>query len=113
VDAATIGAAAGGLSWIQTQAGLLLPAPKEAAIPPRPDVIPRHWHDPHDLRARAADKGASIIKQSKKGAADGHAKQIGDVKQCRSDGLDPLLRELNLSPRAIHEVRSAIQHDRD
>jgi hypothetical protein len=37
----------------QDQAGLLPPAPKEAAIPPRPDIIPRHWHDPHALKGQS------------------------------------------------------------
>jgi hypothetical protein len=82
----------------QGQVRLLPPVPKEAVIPPRRDIFPRHRHDPHDLRASAANKRANIAKQSKKDPADNPPKQISDVKQCRSDGLDPLLRKLNLSP---------------
>jgi hypothetical protein len=80
------------------QSGLPPPAPKEAAIPAHRDITPRHWHDPHDVKTKAANKRASITKQSKKGAADKPPKQVSDVKPCRSDGLDPLLRKLNLSP---------------
>jgi hypothetical protein len=80
------------------QADLPPPAPKPAVVPPRRDIIPRHWHDPHDLRAKAANNRASITKQSKKGAAEKPPKQVSEVKPCRSDGLDPLLRKLNLSP---------------
>ncbi|MGY4345558.1 hypothetical protein ACVWXM_002025 [Bradyrhizobium sp. GM7.3] len=58
---------------------------------------PRHWHDPHDLNARAANKRADAAKGPRKGAADQPLKQA-EAKRCRSDGLDPLLRKLNLSP---------------
>jgi len=82
----------------QGQADLPPPAPKQAAIPPHRDIAPRHWHEPHDLKARAANNRANITKQSKRDAADKPPKQVSEVKQCRSDGLDPLLRKLNLSP---------------
>jgi hypothetical protein len=82
----------------QSQAGLPPPAPKEVAGPPHRVITPRHWHDPHDLKAGAAKQKASSVKQSKKASADSHPKQVSEVKQCRSDGLDPLLRKLNLAP---------------
>lgn len=82
----------------QGQAGLSAPAPKEAAVRPHRGITPRHWHDPHDLKAKAANKRANSTKQSRKGATDMPPKQVSDVKECRSDGLDPFLRKLNLSP---------------
>jgi hypothetical protein len=82
----------------QGRADLPPPVPKQAAIPPRRGIIPRHWHDPHDLNAKAASNRAGITKQSRKDTADKPPKQVSEVKRCRSDGLDPLLRKLNLSP---------------
>ena len=82
----------------QGQAGLPPPTPKEAVVRSHRQIIPRHWHDPHDLKARAANERANSTKQSRKGATDKPPKQVSDVKQCRSDGFDPLLRKLNLSP---------------
>lgn len=82
----------------QGQADLQPPAPKQAAISPHRGITPRHWHDPLDLNAKAASNRAKITKQSKKRAADKPPKQVSEVKRCRSDGLDPLLRKLNLSP---------------
>jgi hypothetical protein len=82
----------------QSQAGLPPPAPNEVAGPPHREITPRHWHDPYDLKARAAKQKASSVKQSTKGSADSPPKQVSGVRQCRSDGLDPLLRKLNLAP---------------
>jgi hypothetical protein len=82
----------------QSQAGPPPPAPKEVASPADPVITPRHWHDPHDLKAWAAKQKASSAKQSKKASPDSPPKQVSEVKQCRSDGLDPLLRKLNLAP---------------
>jgi hypothetical protein len=82
----------------QGRADLPPPAPKQAVIPPRRGIIPRHWHDPHDLKPKATSNRANITKPSKKDAADQPPKQASEVKRCRSDGLDPLLRRLNLSP---------------
>jgi hypothetical protein len=74
-------------------------APQKAAIPLPPRLVSRHWHDPHDLKVLEATKQkASNSKPPKKSSADRAPKQVSDVKQCRSDGLDPLLRKLNLSP---------------
>ena len=82
----------------QGQADLPPSKPKQAAIPLYRNITPRHWHDPQDVKAKAANNRANIAKQSKKGAADKPPKQVSDIKPCRSDGLDPLLRKLNLSP---------------
>ena len=81
----------------QGQAGLPPPASQERASPPHHVIAPRHWH-PHDLKAKAAKQRSSSTKQAKKRSADQPPKQVSEVKQCRSDGLDPLLRKLNLAP---------------
>ncbi|MGY4282691.1 hypothetical protein ACVWXO_001911 [Bradyrhizobium sp. LM2.7] len=81
----------------EEQADLPPSAPKQVALPPRRDFTPRHWHDPHDLNAKAANKRADTAKGPRKGAADQPLKQV-EGKRCRPDGLDPLLRKLNLSP---------------
>jgi hypothetical protein len=60
----------------QSEAGLPPPAPKEVAGLPDPVIAPRHWHDPHGQPP----------------------KQVSEVEQCRSDGLGPPLRKLNLAP---------------
>jgi hypothetical protein len=83
----------------QSQAGLPPPAPEEVAGLPDPVIAPRHWHDPHDLKVGAAKQKVGSVKQSKKASADSRPKQVSEVKQCRSDGLDQLLRKLNLAPR--------------
>jgi hypothetical protein len=82
----------------QSQAGLPPPAPKEVASPQHRVIIPRHWHDPHDLKAKAAKQRESSTKQANKRSADQPPKEVSGVKVCRSDGLDPLLRKLKLSP---------------
>jgi hypothetical protein len=73
-------------------------APQKPASPPSRRLISRHWHDPHDLKFEATKQKASRSKPLKKSSADRAPKQVSDVRECRSDGLDPLLRKLNLSP---------------
>jgi hypothetical protein len=73
-------------------------APQEPARPPPPRLVSRHWHDPHDLKAKATKQRANSLRQPQKSSADRAPKQVSEVKECRSDGLDPLLRKLNLSP---------------
>jgi hypothetical protein len=80
------------------QADLPVPASKQAAPPPHRDFTPRHWDDPHDLNAKTTNKRADGTQGLRKRAADQPLKQV-EAKQRRSDGLDPLLRKLNLSPR--------------
>ncbi|MCG2633029.1 hypothetical protein L6654_41445 [Bradyrhizobium sp. WYCCWR 13023] len=65
-----------------------------------PRIVSRHWHDPTDLKLKkvnhsTANPGTS---QLSKRAADANARQIVEAKDCRSDGLYPLLRKMNLSP---------------
>jgi hypothetical protein len=74
------------------------PPPQPQPSPPRPNITSRHWHDPHDLKVKAAKSNASITKQLKKRSADRPTDQVRDVKDCGLDGLQPLLRKLNLSP---------------
>jgi hypothetical protein len=82
----------------QGQAGLPLPASQERPSPTHHVIAPRHWHDPHDVKVKAAKQGTSSTKQAKKLSADQPPERVSEVKQCRSDGLDPLLRKLNLAP---------------
>jgi hypothetical protein len=74
------------------------PPPQLRPSPPQQNITSRHWHDPHDLKAKAAKSNASVTKQLKKRSADRPTEQVRDVKDCRLDGLQPLLRKLNLSP---------------
>ena len=75
-----------------------LPLPtREAIKPARPDFIPRHWHDPHDLKALAKQPAASVTNRLKKRSAERPIEPVRDVTNCPSDGLQPILRKLNLS----------------
>jgi hypothetical protein len=78
----------------QGQTGLPPPASQKPASPPHHAITHRHRHELHHL----AKRRVSTTKQAKKRSADQAPKQVSEVKQCRSDGLDPLLRKLNLSP---------------
>lgn len=73
-------------------------APHKAASPPPPRLVSRHWHDPHDLKFFEATKQKASRSKPPTSSADRPPKQVSDVKECRSDGLDPLLRKLKLSP---------------
>jgi hypothetical protein len=74
--------------------------PQKAANPPPPRLVSRHWHAPHDRKFfDAAKQRANKSKLATESSADRAPKQVTDVKECRSDGLDPLLRKLNLSPQ--------------
>jgi len=73
-------------------------APHKAASPPPPRLVSRHWHDPHDLKFFEATKQKPSRSKPPKSSADRAPKQVSDVKECHSDGLDPLLRKLKLSP---------------
>jgi hypothetical protein len=65
-----------------------------------PRIVSRRWHDPHDRKSFEGTKqGANKSKPPTKNSAGRAPKRIADVKECRSDGLDPLLRKLNLSPQ--------------
>jgi hypothetical protein len=73
-------------------------APPKAAIKPLPRIVSRHWHDPHDRKLYEASK-QKAGKSKPKSSAERAPKRVADVKECRSDGLDTLLRKLNLSPQ--------------
>jgi hypothetical protein len=73
-------------------------APQKAASPLLPRIVSRRWHDPHDRKFFEGTKQGKS-KPPTKSSADRLPKRVTDVKECRSDGLDPLLRKLNLSPR--------------
>jgi len=71
-------------------------APPTAVRPPLSRIASRHWHDPH---YRKFSNTAKQFKLPTKDSADRALKRVADAKECRSDGLDPLLRKLNLSPK--------------
>lgn len=73
------------------------PAP-EAESTKSADFVPRHWHDPHDSKAKAARQRNSAAKQSRERSPDKPARQAANASDCRSDGLQPLLQKLNLAP---------------
>jgi len=52
----------------------------------------------HPVKAKTERRRASSAKQTKTRSVDPPPAQISELKECRSDGLDPLLRKLNLSP---------------
>jgi hypothetical protein len=72
-------------------------APTEIGTPPPAKIISRHWHDRSDVKAKTAKQKAST-KQSPSAPAVPVAKQVAPSRECRSDGLRPLLAMLNLSP---------------
>src|SRR5262245_58374679 len=75
------------------------PAPQEAANSPPRDTFSRHRRDAHDQKATTSRRNSRATRQSKKPSDNGPTKPIIEVKEeCRSDGLDALLRKLNLSP---------------
>jgi len=86
------------------------PSPEGQASPPsriseepaptrQPDINSRHGHDRHHVKARTETRRASSTKETKAQSVDPPPAQISELKECRSDGLDPLLRKLNLSPQ--------------
>ena len=71
---------------------------EEPAPARQPDINSRHVHDRHHVKAKTERRTASSAKQTKTQSVDPSPAQISELKECRSDGLDPLLRKLNLSP---------------
>jgi hypothetical protein len=71
---------------------------EEPAPTRHPDITSRRWHDRHHVKAKTERRRASSTKQTKTRSVDPSPAQISELKECRSDGLDPLLRKLNLSP---------------
>ena len=74
------------------------PVSEEPAPTRHPDITSRHWHDRHQVKAKTERRRASSATQTKTRSVDPSPAQISELKECRSDGLDPLLRKLNLSP---------------
>ena len=74
------------------------PVSEEPAPTRHPDITSRHWHDRHHIKAKTEMRRASSTTQTKTRSVDPSPAQISELKECRSDGLDPLLRKLNLSP---------------
>jgi len=72
---------------------------EEVVSPSAPDFVPRHWHEPHDLKASGTKPKASDTRQVKKRSPASTSNQVADARDCRTDKLDPLLRKLNLSPQ--------------
>jgi hypothetical protein len=84
-----------------SEEGHATPAPpvsEEPAPTRHPEITSRHWHDRHHVKAKTERRRTSSTKQTKTGSVDPSPAQISELKECRSDGLDPLLRKLNLSP---------------
>ena len=79
------------------QASPLPSVSKELAPTRHSDITSRHWHDRHHVKAKTEKRSANSTKQ-KTPSVDPSPAQISELKECRSDGLDPLLRKLNLSP---------------
>jgi hypothetical protein len=82
----------------QAQAALPPSALPEPTRPPHHDVTRRHGHEPHHLKTKATKRTASSTKHAEKRSADHPPIQVSEMKECRSDGLAPLLRKLSLSP---------------
>jgi hypothetical protein len=83
----------------QDQAPLPQSAPQESASLPYHDITPRRRHDQRHLKTRATKQQFRSTQQTRKRSVDQPPRHLGEVKECRSDGLDPLLRKLNLSPQ--------------
>lgn len=73
-----------------------MPRPsKEGKRASAPDFVPRHWHDPHDIKAKAAR--FSDTRQANRRSPAGMPNQLAEARSCRTERLDGLLRKLNLS----------------
>jgi len=69
-------------------------ASQEVAASPPARRVSRHGHNPHGRKSFDAAR-----QRPTKDFVDRAPKRVADAKECRSDGLDPLLRKLNLSPK--------------
>ena len=74
------------------------PISEEPAPTRQPDISSRHVHDRHHVKAKTERRTAGSTKPTQTRSVDPSPAQISELKECRSDGLDPLLRKLNLSP---------------
>ncbi|WP_342739696.1 hypothetical protein [Bradyrhizobium sp. B117] len=73
------------------------PLAKPKADRTQPEFIPRHWHDPTASRYRIQNRGTADATTSQTRPIE-KPRQVSEVKNCSSDGLAPLLRQLNLQP---------------
>ena len=73
-------------------------APQKATSPPLARIVSRHWHDPHDREVFLATKKKAREGKTRRSADRERGRTI-DATKCRSDGWDPLMRKLNLSPQ--------------
>lgn len=83
------------------------PVEDHPVIPPQPSketkrplaagFVPRHWHDPDDLKTKATKPTSSDTRQANRRSPRGSPNQIAEARSCRTEGLDGLLRKLNLS----------------
>ena len=71
---------------------------EEPAPARQPDTNSRHVHDGHHVKAKTERRTVGSTKPTQTRSVDPSPAQISELKECRSDGLDPLLRKLNLSP---------------
>jgi hypothetical protein len=71
-------------------------AAQESAPARDRDIAPRHRHERHHDKART-ERRRSIAKQKER-PADPPPAQVSELKECRTDGLYPLMRQMNLSP---------------
>ncbi len=72
---------------------------EEPAPARQPEINSRHVHDRHHVKAKTERRRAGSTKKTETQSVDPSPAQISELKECRSDGLDPLLRKLNLSPQ--------------
>ncbi len=81
----------------QAQVQATAAKPKDEAVPA---IASRYWHDPTDLKSKKMNQptASRSTSQLSKRAAGANARQVVEAKDCRSDGLYPLLRKMNFSP---------------
>jgi len=62
-------------------------------------IISRHWHDPYDHKWKAASQKTAVRQQPKSRVADAAAKGGNQPAQCGADGIQSLLKKVNLLPQ--------------
>ena len=91
-----------GVGAIAAAAKKSTPPPLEVVMPVvsgnKTDRLPLTINEDKSTEAKTERRRVSSTKQTKTRSVDPPPAQISELKECRSDGLDPLLRKLNLSP---------------
>jgi len=82
---------------VTPQIAVAAPAVEPKTDRTQPEFIPRHWHDPTASKYKTQKSSAADAKRSQTRPVE-KPKQASEVKNCSSDGLAPLLRQLNLQP---------------